>query len=67
LRQHLNTFRGDQLDARFLALVEPLAAGFHAVARGRVQARKQVAVIGCGMIGMGMVIGAVTRGAEVCS
>jgi threonine dehydrogenase-like Zn-dependent dehydrogenase len=55
----------DRLDARFLALVEPLAVGFHAVARGRVQAKERVAVIGCGMIGMGIVIGAVARGAEV--
>ena len=55
----------DRLDARFLALVEPLAVGFHAVARGRVQAKERVAVIGCGMIGMGTVIGAVARGAEV--
>jgi threonine dehydrogenase-like Zn-dependent dehydrogenase len=48
-----------------LALVEPLSVGFHAVARGRVAAGERVVVIGCGMIGMGAVIGAVARGAEV--
>jgi threonine dehydrogenase-like Zn-dependent dehydrogenase len=46
-------------------LVEPLAVGFHAVARGRVGPGDRVAVIGCGMIGMGCVIGAAARGAEV--
>jgi 2-desacetyl-2-hydroxyethyl bacteriochlorophyllide A dehydrogenase len=55
----------DTLTPRHLALVEPLSVGFHAVARGRVTAADRVVVIGCGMIGMGAIIGAVTRGAEV--
>ncbi|WP_237154726.1 zinc-binding alcohol dehydrogenase family protein [Oryzibacter oryziterrae] len=55
----------DKLPPRHLALVEPLSVGFHAAARGRVKAGDRVAVIGCGMIGMGAVAGAVTRGAEV--
>lgn len=55
----------DTLPARHLALVEPLSVGFHAVARGRVKAGERVAVIGCGMIGMGAVAGAVAAGAEV--
>jgi threonine dehydrogenase-like Zn-dependent dehydrogenase len=55
----------DTLAPRHLALVEPLSVGFHAVARGRVAAQNRVVVIGCGMIGMGVVIGAVARGAEV--
>jgi threonine dehydrogenase-like Zn-dependent dehydrogenase len=46
-------------------LVEPLSVGFHAVARGQVQAGEKVAVIGCGMIGMGAVAAAVARKAEV--
>jgi threonine dehydrogenase-like Zn-dependent dehydrogenase len=50
---------------RYLALVEPLSVGFHAVERGRVAAGDTVAVIGCGMIGMGAVIGAAQRGARV--
>ncbi len=55
----------DKLPARHLALVEPLSVGFHAVSRGRVEAGDRVVVIGCGMIGMGAVAGAVARGAEV--
>ena len=48
-----------------LALVEPLSVGFHAVDRGRVGRGDKVAVIGCGMIGMGALLAAVARGAEV--
>jgi threonine dehydrogenase-like Zn-dependent dehydrogenase len=55
----------DTLAPRHLALVEPLSVGFHAVERGRVQAGDTVAVLGCGMIGMGVLIGAVARGAKV--
>ncbi|WP_343315622.1 zinc-binding alcohol dehydrogenase family protein [Brucella sp. BE17] len=55
----------DTLKPRHLALVEPLSVGFHAVARGRVEAGETVAVLGCGMIGMGVLIGAVARGAKV--
>ena len=55
----------ESLAPRHLALVEPLSVGFHAVERGRVQAGDTVAVLGCGMIGMGVLIGAVARGAKV--
>lgn len=55
----------ETLAPRNLALVEPLSVGFHAVARGRVQKNETVAVLGCGMIGMGVLIGAVARGAKV--
>ncbi|WP_273784197.1 zinc-binding alcohol dehydrogenase family protein [Brucella intermedia] len=55
----------DTLEPRHLALVEPLSVGFHAVERGRVQAGDTVAVLGCGMIGMGVLLGAVARGAKV--
>ncbi len=55
----------DTLDRRALALVEPLSVGFHAVDRGRVEAADRVVVIGCGMIGMGVIMAAVARGAEV--
>jgi 2-desacetyl-2-hydroxyethyl bacteriochlorophyllide A dehydrogenase len=53
------------LPAQQLALVEPLSVGFHAVVRGRVTAEDQVLVLGCGMIGMGALLGAVSRGAAV--
>jgi threonine dehydrogenase-like Zn-dependent dehydrogenase len=55
----------DTLAPQHLALVEPLAVGFHAVARGRVAKGERVVVLGCGMIGMGVLIAAVSRGAEV--
>jgi len=47
-----------------LCMVEPLTVGFHAVARGRVQAEDTVAVIGCGGVGLGAVAGASFRGAR---
>ena len=53
------------LPARHLALIEPLSVGFHAIERGKVAAGDVVAVIGCGMIGMGAIVAAVARGARV--
>lgn len=53
------------LEARHLALVEPLSVGFHAVRRASVQARDSVVVLGCGMIGVGAIIGAARKGARV--
>jgi len=47
------------------ALVEPLAVGFHAAARGRVSPNETVLVLGGGMIGVGAVLGALARGARV--
>lgn len=46
------------LGLRELALVEPLAVGFHAVSRGRVTDRDTVLVFGCGMIGLGAIAAA---------
>ncbi len=46
------------LDLQKLALVEPLAVGFHAVTRGRVTASDVVVVFGCGMIGLGAIAAA---------
>lgn len=62
---HDKLILNDTLAPRHLALVEPLSVGFHAVDRGRITARDTVVVLGCGMIGMGAVIGAVARGARV--
>jgi threonine dehydrogenase-like Zn-dependent dehydrogenase len=54
------------LGLRELALVEPLAVGFHAVSRGRVVASDIVLVFGCGMIGLGAISAAgLHRGATV--
>jgi threonine dehydrogenase-like Zn-dependent dehydrogenase len=58
-------FISDKLSLTELALVEPLTVGFHAVDRGEVTSKDKVAVIGCGIVGMGAVAGASARGAEV--
>ncbi|HTB97152.1 MAG TPA: zinc-binding alcohol dehydrogenase family protein [Terracidiphilus sp.] len=57
-------YRG-ALSLKELCLVEPLTIGFHAVARGRVEAADTVAVFGCGGVGLGAVAGAAFRGAHV--
>jgi threonine dehydrogenase-like Zn-dependent dehydrogenase len=54
-----------KLSLEELALVEPLAVGFHAVNRGRVSKTDTVLVIGCGIVGIGAVAGAAYRGADV--
>jgi threonine dehydrogenase-like Zn-dependent dehydrogenase len=58
-------FVSEKLSLKELALVEPLTVGFHAAARGRVSNQDRVAVIGCGIVGMGAIASAVNRGAEV--
>ncbi|MDN3204301.1 zinc-binding alcohol dehydrogenase family protein [Algoriphagus sediminis] len=58
-------FYSEKLSTRELALAEPLTVGFHAVDRGRVSNEDMVAVIGCGIVGLGAVAGAVERGAKV--
>lgn len=55
----------ETLAPEHLALVEPLSVGFHAVGRGRVDAKDTVLVLGGGMIGVGAILGAKARGAEV--
>ena len=58
-------FPSSKLSLRELALVEPITVGFHAVDRGRVIKQDHVAVIGCGIVGLGAVASAVNRGARV--
>jgi threonine dehydrogenase-like Zn-dependent dehydrogenase len=53
------------LSLRELSVVEPLAVGFHAAERGRVTAADTVAVLGCGMVGLGALAGAAARRATV--
>ena len=62
---HQKIIVNEVLAPRHLALIEPLSVGFHAVERGRAAKGDRVLVIGCGMIGMGALIGAVQKGAEV--
>ena len=58
-------FVSDQLSVRELALAEPLTVGFHAVARGRIDSKDIVVVLGCGIVGLGAVAAAVNRHATV--
>ncbi|WP_245881405.1 zinc-binding alcohol dehydrogenase family protein [Thalassospira marina] len=53
------------LSQRDTALIEPLAIGFHAVERARIQPGENVAVLGVGMIGLGIVLAAQRKGAHV--
>lgn len=53
-----------KLSIKELCLVEPLSVGFHAAARGRVEAKDSVAVLGCGGVGLGAIAAAAFRGAE---
>lgn len=55
----------DTLPLGQLALVEPLSVGFHAARRGSVGPGDTVLVLGCGMIGIGAVMGSARRGARV--
>lgn len=53
------------LTPKTCALIEPMSVGFHAVSRAQVTDVDVVIVIGCGMVGMGAVVRAATRGATV--
>ncbi|MBV9265931.1 MAG: zinc-binding alcohol dehydrogenase family protein [Acidobacteriaceae bacterium] len=56
---------GSGLSLRELSAVEPLAVGFHAVERSRVKPSDTVAVLGCGMVGLGAIAAAERKGARV--
>jgi len=58
-------YHSEKLTLKELALVEPLTVGFHAAVRGRVSSSDKVAVLGCGIVGLGAVAGSSARGAEV--
>lgn len=58
-------YTSSSLGVRELTLVEPLAVGFHAVNRSRVESSDTVVVIGCGTVGLGAMAGAAARGARV--
>ena len=53
-----------RLTPKELCLVEPLSVGFHAVARGRVTGDDNVAILGCGGVGLGAVAASNSRGAR---
>jgi len=58
-------FPSKVLSFQELALVEPLAVGYHAANRGRVTEVDTVLIIGCGTIGIGAISAAARKGAMV--
>lgn len=58
-------YHSDILKPEELVLTEPLSVGSHAVNRGQVAAGETVLVLGCGTIGMGALIAAVSRGGKI--
>ncbi len=62
---HSKLHISEKLSLKELALVEPLTVGFHAADRGRVTEKDRVLVIGCGIVGLGAIAGALQRGATV--
>ncbi|WP_068311675.1 zinc-binding alcohol dehydrogenase family protein [Polycladidibacter hongkongensis] len=62
---HERLILNDTLSDVQLALVEPLSVGFHAIDRASVREGETVVVLGAGMIGVGAMVGAISRGARV--
>ncbi|HYZ83022.1 MAG TPA: zinc-binding alcohol dehydrogenase family protein [Bryobacteraceae bacterium] len=57
--------RAEGLTREQLCMVEPLSVGFHAAQRGRVEPNDTVAVLGCGMIGLGAIAASAYKGSRV--
>lgn len=55
----------NELSYEEIAIVEPLAIGAHAVRRAGIEANDKVVVVGCGPIGIGIMVQAQLRGAHV--
>ncbi|ODT66432.1 MAG: sorbitol dehydrogenase [Pelagibacterium sp. SCN 63-23] len=53
------------LSLRDMALIEPCSVGFHAVNRAQLMPAETVVVLGCGMIGLGALMGSLRAGAKV--
>lgn len=53
-----------KLTLKELCMVEPLTVGFHAVARGGVTAQDNVAILGCGGVGLGAIAASSFQGAR---
>jgi threonine dehydrogenase-like Zn-dependent dehydrogenase len=62
---YTKVFASEILTLQELALVEPLSVGYHAANRGRVSEIDTVMVIGCGAIGIGVMVAAARKGATV--
>lgn len=53
------------LSLRDIALIEPCSVGFHAVNRAQLAPGETVVILGCGMIGLGALMGSLRAGARV--
>ena len=53
------------LALRDIALIEPCSVGFHAVNRAQLARGETVVILGCGMIGLGALMGSLRAGAQV--
>lgn len=53
------------LPPEWLSLVEPLSVGYHATERANLKKSEWVAVLGAGMIGTGVILAALSKGATV--
>lgn len=62
---HAHVLPVEDLEPHELALIEPLAISFHAVGRGVPRPQEWVAVLGVGMIGLGIQLAAIAAGARV--
>lgn len=58
-------FTSDRLTLQELALTEPLSVGYHAANRGRISEADTVLVMGCGVVGIGVIAAAARKGATV--
>ncbi|MEZ4769844.1 MAG: zinc-binding alcohol dehydrogenase family protein [Caldilineales bacterium] len=58
-------FASDRLTVQELALTEPLSVGYHAANRGRISEADTVLVMGCGVVGIGVIAAAARKGATV--
>lgn len=56
---------GNRLNAQHLALTEPLSVSWHAVERADIQPSETVLVMGCGMIGTGVILACLHKEARV--
>lgn len=70
LRQYITVpyqklFKTNGISATSLALTEPLSVGYHATERAVLQPGETAVVIGCGMIGLGVLLAAVYKGVKV--
>ncbi|MFB0713463.1 zinc-binding alcohol dehydrogenase family protein [Buttiauxella noackiae] len=55
----------NSLNSQQLALIEPLSVGLHAARRAQINVGEWVVVMGCGVIGLGVITAAASMGARV--